>query len=348
MNSLTNASILDTIGNTPIVKLQHIGSEVNAEIYAKLEGFNPGGSIKDRPAVYMCQQAAKQGLLKPGGVIVESTSGNTGIGLCLYANVHQHPCIFVMTDKQSQEKIRRLQSLGASVVLCPSNAPIDSPISYYSVAQRLARELGGLHINQYQNQANPDCHYHQTGPEIIRQTQGEFDALVAGVGTGGTISGIGRYLKEHYPHIKIFGVDCQGSVFSHYYHTGQIRQAKTFLMEGLGGCWIPPVFDKNVVNGFEVVNDKNAFAMTQQLLIQEGIYAGGSSGGAITAAIQLAQRCPELTRILAILPDSGDRYASRIYHPQWMNKHQLATPFPVNAYNSKIIACLDHKDVRLA
>ena len=234
-----NQNILDVIGNTPIVKLNKVGSHVSSDIYVKLEYLNPGGSIKDRMGVYLCQKAVERGDLKPGGTIVESTSGNTGVGIALFAAIHGYNCVFVMADKQSQEKIDNLKAYGAKVIVCPTNVEPEDPRSYYSVAAKLGSLPNSVFLDQYGNMDNGESHFEITGPEIYKQTNGEFDTFIASVGTGGTISGCSRYLKSKMPNLKTVGVDCEGSILMHYHKTGEICEAKPYVVEGIGEDFLP-------------------------------------------------------------------------------------------------------------
>jgi cystathionine beta-synthase len=325
-----NQNILDVIGNTPIVKLNKVGNHVSSDIYVKLEYLNPGGSIKDRMGVYLCQKAVERGDLKPGGTIVESTSGNTGVGIALFAAIHGYNCVFVMADKQSQEKIDNLKAYGAKVIVCPTNVEPEDPRSYYSVAAKLGNLPNSVFLDQYGNMDNGESHFEITGPEIYKQTNGEFDTFLATVGTGGTISGCSRYLKSKMPNLKTVGVDCEGSILMHYHKTGEICEAKSYVVEGIGEDFLPDnvLFDQ--IDDFVMVNDKESFLMTRELLTKEGIYAGGSCGSAVVGAIRYAESLDKPERILVILPDSGNRYASKIYNDNWMQKMGY-----INAENSK-------------
>lgn len=325
-----NQNILDVIGNTPIVKLNKVGNHVSSDIYVKLEYLNPGGSIKDRMGVYLCQKALERGDLKPGGTIVESTSGNTGVGIALFAAIHGYNCVFVMADKQSQEKIDNLKAYGAKVIVCPTNVEPEDPRSYYSVAAKLGNLPNSVFLDQYANMDNGESHFEITGPEIYKQTNGEFDTFLASVGTGGTISGCSRYLKSKMPNLKTVGVDCEGSILMHYHKTGEICEAKSYVVEGIGEDFLPDnvLFDQ--IDDFVMVNDKESFLMTRELLTKEGIYAGGSCGSAVVGAIRYAESLDKPERILVILPDSGNRYASKIYNDNWMQKMGY-----INAENSK-------------
>lgn len=313
-------NIIDVIGNTPIVKLNKVANSVASSIYVKLEYLNPGGSIKDRMGVYLCEQAVKRGDLKPGGTIVESTSGNTGVGIAIFSAINGYNCVFVMADKQSQEKIDNLKSYGAKVIVCPTAVDPEDPRSYYSVAASLAKLPNSVFLDQYGNMDNGASHYEMIGPEIYEQTNGEFDTLVAGIGTGGTISGSSRYLKSKMPNLKSIAVDCEGSILKEYYETGKMGKAYSYLVEGIGEDFIPKnvLFDQ--IDGFVRVNDEESFHMTRRMLKEEGIYAGGSCGSAVVGAIRYAEGLEKPERILVILPDSGNRYASKIYNDAWMRK----------------------------
>jgi len=325
-----NQNILDVIGDTPIVKLNKVGNHVSSDIYVKLEYLNPGGSIKDRMGVYLCQKALERGDLKPGGTIVESTSGNTGVGIALFAAIHGYNCVFVMADKQSQEKIDNLKAYGAKVIVCPTDVQPEDPRSYYSVAAKLGNLPNSVFLDQYGNMDNGESHFEITGPEIYKQTNGAFDTFLATVGTGGTISGCSRYLKSKMPNLKTVGVDCEGSILMHYHKTGEICEAKSYVVEGIGEDFLPDNVLFNQIDDFVMVNDKESFLMTRELLTKEGIYAGGSCGSAVVGAIRYAESLDKPERILVILPDSGNRYASKIYNDNWMQKMGY-----INSENSK-------------
>jgi cystathionine beta-synthase len=317
-----NRSVIDVIGNTPIIKLQKVASHVESEIYVKLEYMNPGGSIKERIAVYIVEQAIKRGDLKPGGTIIEGTSGNTGVGLAMYAAVHGYKTIFVLPDKQSIEKINNLRAFGAKVIVTPTNVEPDDPRSYYSVAKRLAETTpNSFYSNQYYNLDNQMAHYHSTGPEIYEQTQGDFDVFMCGVGTGGTISGTGKYLKEKMPDVKIVGVDIEGSILYPYFKTGKVVEAKSYVLEGIGEDIFPDNLDFKVMDDMVLIHDKESFIMTRQLLTKEGIYTGGSAGAAVVGAIRYAEQLKEPKKILVILCDSGNRYTGKIFNDEWMRNN---------------------------
>ena len=315
--------ILNAIGDTPIVRLNSITKDIESDIYVKAEYMNPGGSTKDRIGCYMLDQAIKEGNIKPGGVIIEGTSGNTGVGLALWAIVHRYKCIFVLADKQSQEKIDNLRAFGAEVIVCPTEVEPDDPRSYYSVSKKLSETTpNSFYVNQYENLHNRDTHYNWTAPEIYQQTEGDFDVFLATVGTGGTITGCGRYFKEHMPNVNIVGVDCKGSIIAHYAQTGEIIEAHSYVLEGVGEDFIPGNYDFSFIDDWEVVGDKESFLMTRRLLKEEGIYAGGSAGAAICGALKYAHRLNEGKKIIVLLHDSGNRYSSKIYNDEWMKKNE--------------------------
>jgi len=317
-----NRNVLDVIGNTPIIKLQKVAAHVESEIYVKLEYMNPGGSIKERIAKYMVEKAIERGELKPGGTIIEGTSGNTGVGLAMFAAVHGYKCIFVLPDKQSIEKINNLRAFGAKVIVTPTNVEPDDPRSYYSVAKRLAETTpNSFYANQYYNLDNQMAHYYSTGPEIYEQTNGEFDVFMCGVGTGGTISGTGKYLKEKMPNVQIVGVDIEGSILLPFFKTGKVVEAKSYVLEGIGEDIFPDNVDFSVMDDMVLIHDKESFIMTRQLLTKEGIYTGGSAGAAVVGAIRYAEQLKEPKKILVILCDSGNRYTGKIFNDEWMRNN---------------------------
>jgi cystathionine beta-synthase len=307
-------SILETVGHTPMVRLSRLEPELECRLVAKVEVFNPGGSIKDRVALAMIEAAERDGLLKPGGTIVEPTSGNTGTGLAIAARLKGYHVIAVMPDKMSREKIDLLRAYGAEVVVCPTNVDPDSPEAYYRVADRLTEETGGLQPNQYSNAANPQAHYETTGPEIWEQTEGRITHLVAGVGTGGTITGCARYLKERNPKIEIVGADPVGSIYSN-------DEVKPYLVEGVGEDFWPAAFDPGVVDRYVTVSDKDSFLMTRRLAMAEALLVGGSCGLAAQAAVEVARPLDASALVVVILPDGGRSYLSKIFNDQWMRQH---------------------------
>ncbi len=317
-------SIIDTIGNTPIVRLQRVTKGIAATVLAKLEFFNPGGSVKDRIGLPMVEDFERRGLLRPGGTVVECTSGNTGVGLAMACVSRGYRTIFTMPDKMSTEKIRLLKAYGARVIVTPTNVPPDSPLSYYSVAkQEVERADNAVHANQYHNQANPEAHYRTTGPEIWRQTRGRVDVFVAGMGTCGTISGVGRYLKEQNRDVRIVGVDPQGSILKQYIDQGTMGEAIPYKTEGIGEDIIPTALHKQYVDEVVTVTDRQAFAMTRRLARQEGILVGSSSGAAVAGALEVARRLPDDTVIVVLLPDTGERYLSKAHSDEWLKENRL-------------------------
>lgn len=318
-------SILDAIGRTPLVRLNRVAKDVPAEIYLKLDYLNPGGSMKDRVAVWMVEEAERKGLLRPGGTIIEATSGNMGMGLALVASVRGYKTVFTVTDKQSREKIDLLKAFGAEVIVCPTAVEPEDPRSYYSVAKKLAREIPNAYFaNQYENPANPEAHYRTTGPEIWEDTDGKITHLVCGLGTGGTATGAGRFLKEKNPEVKVIGVDPYGSLFYEYAKTGNIGKAHTYVVEGIGEDILPATMDFSVLDDVIQVNDEECFLWARRLAKREGIFTGGAGGGCVSAALRVAKDCREGDLIVVFLPDSGTRYLSKIYNDGWMHEHGYA------------------------
>jgi len=317
-------TILDAIGHTPMVRINAITRGlVKATVVAKLETFNPGNSIKDRIAVKMIEDAEQAGRLKPGGTIVEGTSGNTGMGLAIAAVVKGYTCVFTTTDKQSKEKIDALRAFGAEVIVCPTNVDPEDPRSYYSVSSRLEAELpNAWKANQYDNPSNSAAHYEQTGPEIWEQTDGKVTHLVAGVGTGGTISGVGSYLKERNAAVKVWGIDTYGSVFKKYKETGVLdkNEIYPYITEGIGEDFLPGNVDLSVIDHFEKVTDKDAAVMTRRIAREEGIFAGNSAGSAMAGVLQLKDQFTEGDLVVVIFPDHGSRYLGKMFNDEWMRE----------------------------
>ncbi|MEO8795249.1 MAG: pyridoxal-phosphate dependent enzyme [Daejeonella sp.] len=316
-------NILETIGNTPLVKLNTITKGVKATVLAKIETTNPGNSIKDRMAVKMIEDAEKSGALKPGGTIIEGTSGNTGMGLAIAAVIKGYKCIFTTTDKQSKEKVDALRAFGAEVIVCPTNVEPEDPRSYYSVSSRLEREVkNSWKPNQYDNLSNSKAHYEQTGPEIWEQTEGKITHLVVGVGTGGTISGAGRYLKEKNPNIKIWGIDTYGSVFKKYKETGIMdkNEIYPYITEGIGEDFLPQNVNFDIIDRFEKVTDKDAALMTREIARKEGIFAGNSAGSAVAGLMQLKDELKEGDVVVIIFHDHGSRYMGKMYNDDWLRE----------------------------
>ena len=319
-----SATILDAIGHTPMVRINSITQGlVKATVVAKLETFNPGNSIKDRMAVKMIEDAEREGLLKPGGTIVEGTSGNTGMGLAIAAVVKGYKCIFTTTDKQSKEKIDALKAFGAEVIVCPTNVDPEDPRSYYSVSSRLEKEIpNAWKANQYDNLSNSAAHYEQTGPEIWEQTEGRVTHLVSGVGTGGTISGAGTYLKERNAKIKVWGIDTYGSVFKKYKDTGVFdkNEIYPYITEGIGEDFLPKNVKFSVIDHFEKVTDKEAAVMTRRIAREEGIFAGNSAGSAMAGVLQLKDQFREEDLVVVIFHDHGSRYLGKMFNDEWMRE----------------------------
>ncbi len=313
-------NILETIGNTPLVKLNNV-METDALVLAKVETFNPGHSTKDRMALKMVEDAEKDGRLKPGGTIIEGTSGNTGMGLALVAIQKGYKCIFVMADKQSKEKMDILRAVGADVMVCPTNVEPEDPRSYYSVARRLSEELpNSWYVNQYDNPSNTKAHYQSTGPEIWDQTNGKITHLVVGVGTGGTISGTAKYLKEQNPKIKIWGIDTYGSVFKKYHETGEFdkNEIYSYITEGIGEDILPKNVDFSLIDHFEKVSDKDGAIMARRLAREEGIMVGYSAGSAVAGINQMKEKLSKEDIVVVIFHDHGTRYVGKLFNDDWM------------------------------
>lgn len=316
-------NILETIGNTPLVRLNKVTKEVEATVLAKVEYFNPGSSVKDRMAVKMVEDAEADGRLQPGGTIVEGTSGNTGMGLALAAIVKGYSLICVSTDKQSKEKFDILRAVGAEVIVCPTDVAPEDPRSYYSTSKRIAEETpNSWYVNQYDNPSNSIAHYEQTGPEIWEQTEGKITHFVVGVGTGGTISGVGKFLKEKNPNIKIWGIDTYGSVFKKYHETGIFDENEiySYITEGIGEDILPENVNFDVIDGFEKVTDKDAAVYTRKMAREEGIFAGNSCGAAVKGLLQLKKHFKKDDVVVVLLHDSGSRYVGKMYNDDWMRE----------------------------
>ncbi len=314
-------NILETIGNTPLIKLNTITKDLPCTVLAKVDYFNPGNSIKDRMAVKMIEVAEKEGKLKPGGTIIECTSGNTGMGLALAAVVKGYKCIFTSTDKQSKEKFDILKAVGAEVIVCPTNVEPDDPASYYSVAKRLAREIPGAYLcNQYDNLANRLAHYETTGPEIWRQTDGKITHFVSTAGTGGTVTGTAMYLKEMNPDIQVWAIDAYGSLLTKYFRTGEVdmNEVHPYISEGFGEDFVPANFDMHVIDWFEQVTDKDGALMTRRLAREEGLFCGYSAGSCLQGLLQLKGKLKKDDIVVCVFHDHGSRYVGKVYNDQWM------------------------------
>ena len=314
-------NVLETIGNTPLIRLNKLGKEFPCTVLAKVDYFNPGNSIKDRMALKMIKVAEQEGKLKPGGTIIECTSGNTGMGLALAATVKGYKCIFTTTDKQSKEKADILRAVGAEVIVCPTNVEPDDPRSYYAIAQRLAREIpNSFHANQYDNLANRLAHYESTGPELWEQTDGKITHLVSTAGTGGTITGTAMFLKQKNPNIKIWAIDACGSLLTHYFKTGLIDmdQVHPYVSEGFGEDFVPENFDMSLIDHFEQVTDKDGAIMARRIAREEGIFCGYSAGSCLQGLMQLKDELKKDDMVVCIFHDHGSRYLGKIYNDQWM------------------------------
>lgn len=316
-------NILETIGNTPLVKINKLTKDIPALVLAKYETFNPGNSVKDRMAVKMIEDAEKEGKLKPGGTIIEGTSGNTGMGLALAAIVKGYKMVCVIADKQSKEKIDILRAVGSEVVVCPTDVEPDDPRSYYSTSKRLSEETpNSWYVNQYDNLSNTKAHYESTGPEIWNQTGGKVTHFVVGVGTGGTISGVGKYLKEQNPNVKVWGVDTYGSVFKKYHETGEFdeKEIYPYTTEGIGEDILPKNVDFDVIDGFTKVTDKDAAVYTRKLAEEEGMFLGNSAGAAIKGLLQLKDHFSKDDVVVILFHDHGSRYVGKIFNDEWMKE----------------------------
>ena len=322
-------NILQAVGNTPLVKLNHLGAHTKAEIYVKCEFMNPGGSMKDRIAINIINEAEARGEIRPGGTIVEATSGNTGMGLALVAAVRGYKCVFVMPDKMSDEKIRALRAVGAKVVVCPTDVEPEDPRSYYSVSRRIAEETPNAFLaNQYHNPSNPEAHYKSTGPELWEQTKGELDVFCSGMGTGGTLSGTGKFLKEKKPGIQIVGVDPIGSLYYDYVKTGRVTTAHPYKVEGIGEDFFPSTMNLKILDEIIRVTDKECFMAARDLVKKEGILCGGSAGAAVIGAVKYAEMMNKAMKIVVLLPDSAVRYLTKYLDDEWMRQNGFLGPEP--------------------
>ena len=345
------ADVTQAIGRTPMVRLNKVAAHIRSSIYVKCEYLNPGGSMKDRIALNIIRDAEQKGRLGPGGVIIEATSGNTGAGLAMVAALRGYQCIFVMPDKMSTEKVANLRSLGAKVVLCPTAVDAEDPRSYYSVTKRLVAETpNAFHANQYHNPANPEAHYLSTGPEIWEQTAGEIDAFVAGMGTGGTISGCGKFFKEQNPKVKIVGVDPIGSIYYELKKTGRITKPFSYSVEGIGEDFVPSTMNLNIVDEIIRVDDKDCFLLTRALVQKEGILCGGSAGAAVMGAIRYAEQLDAQglppQNIVVLLPDSSQKYLSKIFDDNWMRDNGFLDTEDPLGNDSAQPSAIQHRHLR--
>ncbi len=326
-------NILEAVGHTPLVRLNRIVLGAKAQVYAKCDFLNPGGSVKDRIGIAMVEDAERRGTLRPGGTIVEGTSGNTGMGLALAASVKGYKAVFTMADKQSKEKVDALKGMGAEVIVCPTAVPPDDPRSYHSVANKLTREIpNAFHPDQYSNPVNPEIHYRTTGPEIWEDSEGRVTHFVAGMGTGGTITGVGRFLKEKNPKVKIVGADPVGSILYEFFHEGTTGKSETYKVEGIGEDFFPAALDFSVIDDMIRVTDKESFLWTRKLARLEALFAGGSSGTALAAGMKMLPTLTENDFLVIFLPDTGLRYLSKVYNNEWMRDNRyFETPLEATA-----------------
>src|SRR6202795_5118369 len=314
-------NILEAIGNTPLVRLNRLAKDSSAEVYVKADYLNPGGPVKDRIGKGMIEEAERKGLLKPGGTIIEGTSGNTGMGLALVAVTRGYKVVFTINDKQSREKVDLLKAFGAEVIVCPTAVEPEDPPRYYSVAKKLARAIpNSFYPNQYENPMNPQAHYDTTGPEIWKDSEGKITHFVCGMGTGGTISGVGKYLKEQNPKMQIIGVDPVGSLYYEFVKTGKVGKALTYVVEGIGEDFFPGTMNLKILDDVLQVNDEECFVWARRLAKQEGIFTGGSGGGCVSGALRVAKTLPKGSFVVAFLPDTGMRYLSKVYSDEWMRE----------------------------
>ncbi len=322
------ANVLETVGWTPLIRLNCVTAGIRTPVFGKAEFFNPGGSVKDRIGIVIIEDAERRGLLKPGGVIVEGTSGNTGVGLALAAALKGYRCIFTMPDKMSQEKVRLLRAFGAEVVITPTAVPPDHPENYVMKAKAIAEHTpNAVLANQFYNQINPEAHYQTTGPELWTQTEGRITHLVGGAGTGGTLSGAGRYLKEQNPEVQIIVAEPEGSIFGEYARTGHLADGHPYKVEGIGGDKIPDTLHFDYLDDFLTVSDKEAFHMARRITREEGLFVGGSTGLIVSAALRIAQQLDDANAyVVAILCDTGERYLSKVYDEEWLRENQMLDP----------------------
>lgn len=317
--------VLEMVGGTPLIRLRSVCSDIRTPVYAKAEFFNPGGSVKDRIGPAIIEAAEREGRLRPGGVIVEATSGNTGVGLALAAAAKGYRCIFTIPDKMSQEKVRLLRSFGAEVIVTPTEVAADDPENYVMVARRIAAETpGAIMADQFHNQANPEAHYRSTGPEIWSQTGGRVTHFVASAGTGGTISGVGRYLKEQNPEVRVIAGDPDGSIYAEYARTGEVTEGRPYRVEGVGNDQIPSTLWFDVIDEFRTVGDREAFEMARRMTREEGLFVGGSAGLITHLAVEVAAELDDPDAlVVCILPDTGERYLSKLYNDEWLRENGL-------------------------
>jgi cystathionine beta-synthase len=327
-NARPYANVLDTIGWTPLIRLNRVVDGARTPVYAKAEFYNPGGSVKDRIGLAMIEAAERDGRLRPGGVIVEGTSGNTGVGLAIAAAIRGYRCIFTMPDKMSQEKVRLLKAFGADVIITPTAVPPDHPDNYVQTARRIVEETpGAILADQFFNPVNPEVHYATTGPELWEQSEGRITHLVAAAGTGGTISGAGRYLKEQRPGLRVIAGDPPGSIFAGYHQTGQKGEGAPYKVEGIGNDKLPSTLDFSLIDEFHTVNDRDAFHMARRLTREEGLFVGGSAGLIVSLAVRIAHEADDPDGfIVCVLPDTGERYLSKVYNEEWMRENRLLEP----------------------
>lgn len=349
LTSFACKNILAAIGETSIVKLNSVTKGLPANVYAKCEFMNPGGSVKDRIGVHIIDEAEKAGLLKPGGTIIEATSGNTGVGLAMTAATRGYKCIFVMADKQSEEKRTALRAMGAQVVICPTNVEPEDPRSYYQVADRLAKDTpNSFYSSQYYNPANPEAHYRSTGPEIWQQCGSELDFFICSIGTGGTVTGTAKYLREQNKNIQIIGVDPVGSIFYELFHTGKTPKAHSYYVEGIGEDFMPGTMDLKCMNNIVQVTDRESFTMARRLIREEGLLVGGSSGSAVAGAVkfineQMLWQEKRLPNILVLLPDSSSRYLSKFLNDEWLKDAGLIDSEPIEGTVQDVLNCQKKK-----